>query len=172
MKRVKPIEETRTPHDLRIRYVTGSELDSKIQAAVAWRAFQLYEARGRVPGRQVEDWARAEAEVVAPLQCGALEQDYRVCLTTDASCFEEGPIEMWLEPRRLTLCGFDANHKPLPGPPGEPARPRKDWIFRVHEFPVELNPAGVTARFNGPALDIYLVKAGARVEPRAMAAMV
>jgi hypothetical protein len=172
MKRVKPIGEARKPHELRIRQVAGNELQSKIQAAVAWRAYQLYETRGYVPGHEVDDWMHAEAEVVAPLQCGALEQDHRVCLTTDASYFDEGPIEMWLEPRRMTLCGFDPNHKLLPGLPGEPARTRRDWIFRVHEFAVELDPAGVTARFNGPALDIYLVKAGAHVEPRTMAAVV
>jgi len=170
MKRARLNGDSRKLHDLSIRPVAGDELQSKIHEAVAWRAYHLFEARGCVPGHETEDWQRAESEVVGPLQCGSLDQDYRICLTVDASCFDDGPIEMWLEPRRLTLCGFDPNHKPFPVPPGEPVRPRRDWIFRVHDFDVDLDPRRVVARFNGPALDIYLSKAGAYDEMRAIAA--
>jgi len=170
MKRVKLNGDSRKLHDLMIRLVAGDELQSKMHDAVAWRAYRLFEVRGCVPGHETEDWARAESEVVGPLTCGSLDQDYRICLTADTTCFDEGPIEMWMEPRRLTLCGFDPNHKLLPVPPGQPERTRRDLIFRVHEFAVELDPAGVIARFNGPALDIYLAKAGAHVEMREMVA--
>jgi len=170
MKRATLNGDSPKLHDLSIHPVAGDELQSKIHDAVAWRAYHLFEARGCVPGHETEDWQRAESEVVGPLQCGSLDQDYRICLTVDASCFDDGPIEMWLEPRRLTLCGFDPNHKPFPVPPGEPVRPRRDWIFRVHDFAVDLDPRRVVARFNGPALDIYLSKAGAYDEMRAIAA--
>jgi hypothetical protein len=149
------------PHELRIRRVTGDDLQAKIHDAIAWRAYELYEARGGAGGHDSEDWKRAEAEIVRPLPCGFLEQDHRVCLTTDASHFDEGPIELWIEPRRLTLCGFDGKRKPLPVGPGQPVRPGRDWLFLVHEFVVELDPAAVTARFNGPVLDIYVGKARA-----------
>jgi hypothetical protein len=172
MKRAKWNGDFRKLHDLNIRLVAGDELQSKMHDAVAWRAYHLFEVRGCIPGHETEDWARAESEIVGPLTCGALEQDHRICLTVDTTCFDEGPIEMWMEPQRLTLCGFDPNHKPFPVPPGQPERPRRNWIFRVHEFAVELDPAGVTARFNGPALDIYLAKAGTHVGTRAMAAVV
>jgi DUF2934 family protein len=170
MQRAKWNGDPRKLHDLSIRPVAGDELQTKMHDAVAWRAYHLFELRGCVPGHETEDWARAEAEVLGPLTCGSVEQDHRVCLTVDTSCFDEGPIELWLEPRRLTLCGFDPNHKPFPVPPGQPARPRRDLIFRVHHFAVDLDPGGVKARFNGPALDIYLAKAGTRVEAHAMAA--
>ena len=150
------------PHELRIRTVTGSDLQAKIHDAIAWRAYELYEARGGAGGHDAEDWKQAEAEVVRPLPCGFLEQDHRVCLTADASHFDEGPIELWVEPRRLTLCGFDGTRKPLPVKPGEPPRPRRDWLFLVHDFAVELDPGAVTARFNGPVLDIYVRRASVR----------
>jgi hypothetical protein len=172
MKKAKWNGASRKLHDLSIRLVAGDELQSKIHDAVAWRAYHLFEVRGCIPGHETEDWARAESEIVRPLNCGSLDQDSRICLTLDSTCFDEGPIEMWLEPRRLTVCGFDPNRKPFPVPPGQPERLRRDWIFRVHEFAVELDPSGVIARFNGPALDIYLTKAGAHVETRAMAAAV
>jgi Protein of unknown function (DUF2934) len=148
-------------HELKIRAVLGNNLKSKIHEAIAWRAYQLYEQQGCVPGHDLENWARAEQEVVCPLDCGVLAQDHRVCVTADASQFDDGSIELYAEPRRITLAGFDRSRRPIPTPPGEPVPPRRDWIFRVHEFEVDLDPANVTARFNGPVLNIYLAKARA-----------
>ena len=159
---------TRTPswssrHQLSIRRVASADLQSKIHDAVACRAYELYEARGGTWGHDAEDWERAYGEVVGPLLCGSLEHDRRICLTADASCFDEGPVEIWIEPRRVTICGFDRSSRPFPTPPGEPTRPRENWIFRVHDLAIEVDPSGVTARFNGPALDIYLPKVHAHV---------
>jgi len=162
----------RTPghtQKLRIRPVVGNELKNKIRDAVAWRAYQLFEEQGRAAGHDVEDWACAEASVVRSMDCGVIDQDSRVCLTADASLFDDGPIELYVEPRRLTLCGFDRSRRPLPTPPGEPAKPRRDWIFRVHDFDVDMDPHAVVARFNGPALYVYLGKAQPR-EARVLAA--
>jgi hypothetical protein len=154
---------------LKIRPVVGNELKNKIHAAVAWRAYQLYEECGHVFGHDVEDWERAEARVVRPMDCGVLAEDARVCLTADASLFDDGPIEVYVEPRRITLCGYDRSRRPLPTPPGEPPRPRRDWIFRVHDFDVDVDPSTVTARFNGPVMNLYLGKAHPQEAQRLLA---
>lgn len=36
----------------------------EMEAAIRRRAEEIYEARGRVPGHEVEDWLQAEADVV------------------------------------------------------------------------------------------------------------
>lgn len=154
---------------LKIRAVAGNDLNNKIHDAVAWRAYQFYEQEGRTGGHDVEDWERAEARVVRPLDCGVLVQDHRVCVTVDASEFDDGTIELYVERRRLTLCGFDRSRRPLPTPPGEPVPPRRDWIFRVHDLDVDVDPRAVVARFNGPALNIYLEKAHVPAEHPATA---
>jgi len=143
-------------HELRIRAVFGNELRNKIQDAVAWRAYRFFEEQDCVPGHDVEHWHHAYAETVRSLDCGVLVQDRRVCLTADASMFDVGPLEIYIEPRRITLCGFGRSIRPLPTPPGEPARPRRDWVFRVHDFDVDVDPRAVVARFNGPVLNVYL----------------
>jgi hypothetical protein len=169
MKGTRSILESPNLHEARIRPVAGIELQSKIHDAVAWRAYQLYEAEGCAAGHDAEDWERAQVEVVRPLDCGVIVQDDRVCLTTDVSCFEEGPIDIWVEPHRLTLGGLDPSRKPLPGLPGAPPRPRMEWTFVVHDFAVEVDPAEVKARFNGPVLYITLGKAGVRRKEHATA---
>ncbi len=161
MDAAKPVRFAPPRHELKIRAVLGNNLQNKTHDAIAWRAYQFYEQQGCAPGKDVENWARAEEEVVHPLDCGVLAQDHRVSVTADASQFDDGPIELYVEPRRITLAGFDRSRRPLPPPPGQPVPPRRDWIFRVHEFDADLDPANVTARFNGPVLNIYLAKAHA-----------
>jgi hypothetical protein len=39
--------------------------DPQVRQMVAMRAYELYEQRGRVPGREAEDWLQAEREVVS-----------------------------------------------------------------------------------------------------------
>jgi len=166
MTGARPIRFVPRAQELKIHPVQGNDLKNRIQEAVAWRAYQLYEQQGCAPGHDLEHWQRAEKEAVHTLDCGVLSQDHRICLTTDAAYFDDGVVELFVEPRRLTMCGFDRSRRPLPAPPGEPASPRRDFIFRVHEFDVEVDPGGVTARFNGPVLNIYLPKANVlREEP-------
>lgn len=52
-----------------------SELEEKIR----FRAYELYLLRGRTPGDAVQDWLRAEAEVIAefPLSAPIAEQKSR-----------------------------------------------------------------------------------------------
>ena len=134
-------------------------LEKRMHDAVAWRAFHLYEARGCTLGHEVEDWGQAEAEVVRPLDCGVIEQDDSVCLTTDASCFGPGTLEIWIEPHRITLCGPSVIQTPEQAEEPLSAIGRKNWVFRTHELSAEVSPAEVTVRFNGPAMHIYLHRA-------------
>ena len=172
MTGAKSIRFAPAVHELRIRTVVGNDLQNKIHDAVAWRAFQMFEQQGSVPGHDLEHWQRAYEEAVRQLDCGVIVQDHRVCLTADASVFDDGPIEIYVAPRRVTMCGFDRARRPIPEPPGQPARPRRDWIFRVHPFDVDVDPNEVTARFNGPVLNLYLGKAGVPRPVHAIAAAV
>ena len=53
-----PRDLTRKPHT---NIATGPK--TNIEEQIRHRAYELYEARGREEGRQVEDWLRAEAEI-------------------------------------------------------------------------------------------------------------
>ena len=158
-------------HELRILAVRGNELRNKMHDAVAWHAFRFFEDQGCMPGHDVEHWQRAYAETIRSLNCGVIVQDERVCLTADASLFDVGPLEIYVEPRRITLCGFARARQPQPSSPGAAQdRSRRDWVFRVHDFDVDVDPRVVVARFNGPVLDVYLGRALSRAPRTAVAA--
>ena len=43
----------------------SKESSAEMLEKIRLRAYQLYEQRGRVEGREVEDWLKAESEVIA-----------------------------------------------------------------------------------------------------------
>src|ERR1700686_392153 len=67
-------EQTRTNQSWNGRTLTlmpikSADCTKRITDIVARRAFQISEARGFTPGHEIEDWKRAESEIVSPI-CG------------------------------------------------------------------------------------------------------
>ncbi len=141
---------------LKVTRFTPNDLDTKIRDAIARRAFQISESRGFAPGHEMEDWRRAESEVVRPLNCGFLVSDNKIELTTDAACFDEGEIEVCAEPWRLVICGTDRACKPGKMPERNASHAGQDVIFRSLKLPHEVLPSQATARFKGRILEIDL----------------
>ena len=54
---------------------TFAERRRQISAAIARRAYELFEARGFAHGRDCEDWFRAESELLTPIQATVVETD-------------------------------------------------------------------------------------------------
>ena len=148
---------------LKISVVNPSEQTQRMRDAVARRAYQIYQNRGSRPGQEPQDWRRAESEVVKPLSCGFLTQDAKISLNSDASFFQEGEIEICVEPRRLAVCGRACARKKGTIPGSDPSLSYSGFVFRVLDLPAEIDPSQITARFNGRVFEIDLPRA--RVAP-------
>ena len=85
--------------------------------------------------------------------------DHTFWLSTDATPFEEGGINIWVAPKRVTICG-KAHSKPGSIVPQNGGPDSHDEVmFRVVKLPVEVDPRNVTTKFNGHFLEILLKKA-------------
>lgn len=163
MKPTSYAQRLRKPSRFRIVEITAAQRDQKLHDATATRAFELWEGRNAERGTQLEDWRRAESEVLRPLNCGYLVLADKIELSTDTSPFREGQIEICVEPRRLTICG---NEPIVEGTdPNSPDCKRKDRpIFRSIDLPASINSSQIVARFHGPTLLITLPTACASEE--------
>lgn len=148
---------------LKIARVTSGERAAVVRAAIAKRAFQISESRGLEPGHELEDWRRAESEIVRPLNCGFLVSDHNFELSTDSACFGEGEIEICVEPRRLTICGMERTRSQELVP-----NSASRLIVRSLELPAEIEPSEVSASFKGRMIQMDLPFA--RVKQKAAAA--
>ena len=59
----KPERELHAANDPQ-RWTSPKEISNDLQQQIRVRAYELYEARGAEPGRELEDWTRAESEIV------------------------------------------------------------------------------------------------------------
>src|SRR5262249_47330899 len=68
---VTPISQNGLTHDVTVSRVTEIESrysETVIVEQIRFRAYELFEERGRLDGYDQEDWARAEAEILAKFQ--------------------------------------------------------------------------------------------------------
>ncbi len=144
--------EKRRP--VRARIGNVSECLGAISAAIAKRAYEIYQTRGGRPGNDREDWQLAEKEILQPLSCGVLESKDGVtvstfCSTCGAKDIEE--IEVCVEPHRLILAGTRGI---------KPGCAETAKFYRVLPLGDEIDPASVnvTMAQHGALLEIQMRK--------------
>jgi len=76
-----------------------------LQLAIARRAFELFEKRGREQGHDWEDWFKAESEFLCPVSIATSESDDRVSIRANVLGFTENELHVSVEPRRLAIFG-------------------------------------------------------------------
>ena len=134
-----------------------SGVDQVMRDAIAKKAFQLFENRGRIAGQEEEDWILAESKVVRPLCCGVLETEDAVDVAMDVSGFDlPSGIEIVTEPHRLIVSGVER----LPNEPGQteskgefPSR-----IFSIVKLPVKVDASKIESDLKGHVLQIRVSK--------------
>ena len=77
----------------------------KVQLAIARRANELFEARGREHGHDQEDWFRAESELLCPLSVSMSESEGRISVRANVVGFDETELEVSIEPSRISILG-------------------------------------------------------------------
>lgn len=92
----------------RVRIASGDELgelDESIRKAIAYRAYELFDTRGRNHGHALEDWLHAERELIKPANIEISETPAEVLVRADVPGFGAGDVQVGLAPNRLILWG-------------------------------------------------------------------
>jgi HSP20 family protein len=88
----------RNPEDLRPEM-------QQVELAIARRAHELFEARGCEDGHDLEDWFRAESELLRPVSVTISESEDRISVRVNVPGFEANELKVSIEPRRITILG-------------------------------------------------------------------
>ncbi len=89
-----------------------ADLQQKIQRVIALRAYDLYEARGRSHGQNLEDWFRAEAELERPQDVHLQAEKGMARLRARVPGYAPGEIVVGAAPQRLMVWGESKNASP------------------------------------------------------------
>ena len=160
MKNGQAVESQSSQKNGRIEIVSGEglgELRSNIRDALAHRAYELFEARGYLHGNDIEDWLRAESELLHPLNLKTWETDQKVLVMAEVPGFRPEEIKVGIEPQRVIISGkLDSR------PPRADAYPSRAPVALYHtlELPakVDVNPSKASARLVGGLLKLELPK--------------
>jgi HSP20 family protein len=77
----------------------------KMSQAITRRAYEIFEENGRGFGHDLEDWFKAEMDMLHPVHVNIAEAEDSLEVKAEVPGFSEKEIEVSIEPRRLTLIG-------------------------------------------------------------------
>lgn len=145
-----------------------NEVDDLMQQ-VRQRAYQLFEWRGRAEGHDLEDWFKAEMELLKPIPLEIAEKDNVVHIRADVPGFKQEELQINLEPGVLTVKGEHREEKEQKEEKIYRSEKRAQQIFRRIALPVNVNPDKASAHLANGVLELSVPKAeaGKKLEVKA-----
>jgi HSP20 family protein len=164
---VKRVEEPMKP----IKYASLFDQMEDTFKALTRRAYEIFESNGRAFGRDLEDWFRAEKELLHPVAVNITESDESFQVKAEVPGFNEKEIEVGVEPRRLTITGKRETEKEEKKGKAVYAESCSDRILRMVELPAEIETEKVAATLKNGVLELTLPKVAKtqtlRIHPKA-----
>lgn len=135
------------------------ELFKNTTEAIGQRAFELFEKRGRQFGYAIEDWLRAESELVRRVPVAIKEVNGNLEIRAEVPGFKAEEIKVCVEPRRLTISGEmqESTEK------GDEKTLYSEWrsqkMFRAFDLPLKVKTTDTKAMLKDGVLSLTLPKA-------------
>lgn len=159
MQAQQALEKKPTPSPFIVEAEKLFEEMKDFSQSVAKRAYELFEARGREWGHELEDWFRAETEVMRWVPVEVKEADGKLFVRAEVPGFNAADIKVSVEPKQLTISGKHEEQQE------ENAATRYFSEFRSNQFcrtlplPVAVDTAKTQAALKDGVLELALDKA-------------
>lgn len=154
MQRAKEVE----PMNL----LPGSDLFDRIQEvsnSIARRAFEIFDGRGRADGHDLEDWFRAESELLHPLHLDIAESHDALTVHAEVPGFSAKELEVGVEPHRLTITGKRETSGERTSKNTIYMEQCSNQIFRAVNLPAEVDTSKLRATLKDGVLELSMPKA-------------
>jgi HSP20 family protein len=153
------IERTKEPELVKHSSEKISNQFSQIYDGIARRAFDIFESRGRSPGHELEDWFRAESELLRPVPVNVAESDGEYIVRAEVPGFGDKDIEVIVEPLYLAISGRRETKEDEQNEEIICCESRADRIFRVLDLPPSVDTSKVSITLRDGILIVDLPKA-------------
>jgi HSP20 family protein len=140
----------------------GSDLFARVRElsnAIARRAFELFDGRGRADGHDLEDWFRAESEFLHPLHLDVADSGDAFTVHAEVPGFSAKELEVGVDPHHLTITGKRETREAHTGKKTIYKEQCSDQIYRAIDLPAEVDTSKVTATLKHGVLELSLPKA-------------
>jgi len=138
--------------------------------AIGKRAYECFESRGCEPGHELDDWLRAESEILRKAPCEIVEKGNELMVRAEVPGFNQRELQVKLEPNRIFISGHKER---LVQSTSEDTivSDRKDQdVFRELELPVRVNPDKASATLHEGIITVFVQKEMVAAEKAALQA--
>ena len=129
-----------------------------IYDAIARRACDIFESNGRHFGHELEDWFKAEAELLHPVHLRMAESDDALTVEAEVPGFEAKDLQINLEPQRLTISGKKETKEEQKKAKAVYQEHCSNEILRVIDLPVEVDASKAAATLKNGMLELQMPK--------------
>jgi len=150
--------QTKLAVEVPVKSECGDLLDRMkgVYETVARRAYEFFERRGRAFGHDLDDWFRAELEMLRPVPVDVEVNETEIRVKAEIPGFRADDIEVSAEPRRLVIHGYQEKIEEEKKDNLALTERRAGDVFRAMELPAEIDPTKATAKLTNGMLEILL----------------
>lgn len=142
-----------------VKFENLAERVNNLFQTVAKRAYEIFEGNGRSLGHDIEDWFKAETELLHPVHVEIGQSGEELEVKAEVPGFNEKEIEVSVEPRRLTITGQRESNKEEKKGKAPYQEFCSDQILRVVDLPMAVDADKVTATLKNGVLQLTMPKA-------------
>jgi HSP20 family protein len=153
-------QQTTSP--ARLKLVPPANIFNQMQQlydSIARRAFELFENNGRVFGRDLDDWFKAESELLHPVHIDVAESDGDLTVRAEVPGFTAEELEVSVEPQRLAITGKRETKEERKDKKTLYTERCSDRVMRVVDLPVAVDPDKAAATLKDGVLELTIPKA-------------
>lgn len=126
---------------------------------IARRAFEIFEGKGGTFGRELEDWFKAETEILHPVHIEVAEAGENLTVRAEVPGFTAQELEIALEPRRLTITGKHETKQERKEEKTLYKETCSNQIMRVVDLPVAVDAEKAATTLKNGILELTVSKA-------------
>ncbi len=146
---------------------------NQMSQAITRRAYEIFEGNGRRFGHDLEDWFKAEMDMLHPVHVTIAEAEDSLEVKAEVPGFSEKEIVVSVEPRRLTITGKRETEKRKEEKKSQTVYSEScsDQILRIVDLPASVDAEKTTATVKNGVLQLTMPKTAKaktiEIKPRA-----
>lgn len=130
----------------------------ELHESIGRRAYEIFAENGFNFGHDLEDWQRAESELLQPVSLKLTETDDAISIRGEVPGFTAKEIEVKVDPHRIFISGKQEKSSERMKDDATISERSSKEMFRECQLPAEVDPQKVTAELKDGVLEIHLPK--------------
>lgn len=158
VKALEKIEKSPEPAPLFVDVEKMFERSTELFRDIASRAFEFFQERGHMIGTQLDDWFRAESEILRPTLVEITEKDNLVTLKAAVPGFRPDEIEVSVKGDRAFISGRSGSELKSEDEKTFYSEWKSDRFYRELQLPSLVEEDAVNAELKDGILTLTMTK--------------